>query len=168
MEGDRADPLEGVAINRVPGTVKLAHSDGHERALAGLRMRMTNCFDITIQNCETVVRLPPMRIFCAALEPDEAYRAKHDLALFHIPDFAAFVEAISGDNAEMGKALVRAVKYEPRVTNPFEGPAARPDPFSKNPKFAWEKEVRAIWPQSPSRHPATKATSVARHVIRLV
>ena len=146
MEGDRADPLEGVAEYHVPAATAAHLQDGefaHARAIMGIRGTMHESCLFQDNTVRRILR--DNYIFCCSSEPDlsridlgERIYEIHQLDNFaHRLTVAAF--------GTLSFIRIGPVTYEKRSANPFLDRLLVEDAFRKSDRFQPEHEIRVVW-----------------------
>lgn len=177
MEGSRGDPLEGLAVNRVPPGVprsfKGSPSEEERAAFAAMGFSFgpaASAEHFEVENWTHTIPLAPMYLFCMSSEPDWARVSREGEAVFEIEDLDLFAHRLrAGRPNLLGHHRAAPVTYIPRATDPFIEAPAKPDPFAKNPDLAHEREIRIVWqPRQPGKaYEIISAPKAARLVRRL-
>lgn len=149
-EGERGDPLEGVAEYQVD-SLEPAHmmlpEYGDAREAVGLPRDLSHIQHLVFgQN--TIRRIAaPAYLFCCSWTPDFSRVKEKGEAIVLIRDlrrFAFLVQAARPMSLNLPR--VGAVTYERRSGNPFRQGLIDVDPFKKSMALRFENELRVAWP----------------------
>jgi hypothetical protein len=145
IEGERRDEAEATIFRNLPQEVMAGDLVSQQLAkLTGGSFRnMGLVFPET--GGRIAFQANDMYCFCMSTTMKAAPSTKH--AAFLISDVAALAHAITQRHSNIvgSKAVWDMVRYEPREGTVFD--SLHPEsPFIKAPNFAWESEVRIIWP----------------------
>lgn len=148
-EGPRVDKLEGATFARM-GTFRqgMGISSKDNDALRNMGIYVgPECRGNVISDNSHLIELPPAYIFCCSKEPDFELAERQGQAIFEIANLSAFADEVTRASSDvLGKRYLGSVRYKVRSGDPFKIGPIYPDPFIKAPRFAFEKELRIVWP----------------------
>jgi hypothetical protein len=162
-ENNRADPLEGKAINRSGnGSVLREAQLGNAGAISFMNALVGNGWNslepekFVLHNVSLIQKLPPSYIFCASLAPDLERIASGERC-FMIDDLIEFAYQLMQVRPELlASVMVAPVVYEVRDVDVQQHDFRESNPFLKNERFRAENEVRIVFkpgqiPEDPLR-----------------
>ena len=172
QEGERGDLLEGRVETRVRDFWQPAEVTPLEvERLRHVGIDVEGSTGVRVVNATVITDLSPLYIYCCSAEPDFDYARRNDLAIFEIPHLGRIgAEITSAASSALESLLIGSVHYSPRSIDPFTANPVRPNPFVKDNKFAWEREIRLVWqPRSskPDDVLITQISSPELHLTRL-
>jgi len=151
QEGERADPLEGLAVS-APGP--FVANFGPPSSIPVEQMRAIHSMGISTEGYLNNVlfvgnfavrEVPAAYLFCCSAEPDQSC-VEQGQVVFEITGLKSFARALSDAHRGLLAApIVGRVLYEERYVDTLRTEAPRVDPFRKSAACAQEKEIRILW-----------------------
>lgn len=149
MEGERGDPLEGVAeyqIQRLSPAHELLPRYADEREAVGLPRGGVPENVVYMNNVVRYVA-PPSYLFCCSARPDFSRCKEKREAIVRVKDMTGFAVMVRAGRPDLlASATLGPVRYQARSVNPFDAGLLDVDPFCKSSLFAFEDELRICWP----------------------
>lgn len=148
-EGPRADPLEGIVAHTHSPFRNLPeqHPDfvRERQGLRSLGIEISgNVGHAVIEGNVEIVRTAAAYIFCVSDRPDNSLRHEGQ-RIFRIGSLHKFAQCITDFVPILEKPRIGYVSYRDRTANVMCEPKLVPDPFVKEPKFQFEREIRIVW-----------------------
>ena len=149
LEGERADPMEGIAANihpEVKDINPITHPDLCAK-LAVMGVRIGPGANVSFGG--GIVAASVARdhlIFCASLERDPNQVENGNIE-FEIQNFEEFCRNLGAAmNASPENPVIHKCVYTDRVADMRQSGLIFANPFAKPTGLAWENEIRAAWP----------------------
>lgn len=150
MEGERADPYEGMSVGThdpvvIKGGSFRSPRDTYATAVGakfGLRLPAGK----TAYMLGNVIgeAVPDSYIFCCSSQPDNRLIGEGKIC-FEVVDVEQFAQRLCSASKALLEPRVAAVSYRKTTFDLVREPGIKPNPFMKNNDFAWEREIRIVW-----------------------